>query len=223
MRAFLLFALLLVPFFVLADDKKGPAFPEKESDVPGTFYTYVLPRPPQPPKPGEEMKEPPPPPIIDKNDGSLRNKGAFQCLISKHSLNPTVMIAVRGSDLTEPLKDLIQKVDNAVNKNREVALGGFLVVIADKITDIARDDDAREEQELKLETFPVKLNHIDLAIDGKKKLEKFGMDEQTEILVLLYDRYRMKNYFKLTRPELTKEMKDKILKAIAEDLKADQG
>src|SRR5437762_908713 len=54
-------------------------------------------------------------------------KGKYHCLISQHGLNPMVLIFVRTLDLGNAFKDLLRKIDSAIDKNPGIGLGGLVV------------------------------------------------------------------------------------------------
>ena len=56
-----------------------------------------------------------------------KKKGKYQCLITEHELNPTVMVLVRGAEVTEPLKYLLVKLNNAIDRNSNTRLAGFAI------------------------------------------------------------------------------------------------
>src|SRR3954471_23723981 len=105
-----------------------PPFPQVGSDLPGPFYSYMA---------------------------TGKKKGKYQCLITEHELNPTVMVLVRAAEMTEPLKYLLVKLNNAIDRNSNSRLAGFAIFLSDQIKDLAgadgRDDEEREAMEKKLE------------------------------------------------------------------------
>src|SRR5205823_5744957 len=92
--------LLVIVSTASAQEKKTPVFPEPGSDIPGPFHTY---------------------------NASGKKKGRFHCLVSEHELNPVVMVIVRGTEVSVPLRYLLVKLDNAIKNNPNSRLSGFAV------------------------------------------------------------------------------------------------
>src|SRR5688500_15680358 len=110
-----LLALSLSGSLGFAQTEKAPEFPQPGSDVPGPFYAYMA---------------------------TGKKKGKFHCLVTEHELNPVAMVIVRGTDMTEGLKYLLVKLNNAVDRNPNTRLASFAVFTTDKLKDLAREDDA---------------------------------------------------------------------------------
>jgi hypothetical protein len=153
----------------LAQSGKPPPFPQVGSDLPGPFFSYMA---------------------------TGKKKGKFHCLLTEHELNPTVMVLVRGAETTDPLKYLLVKLDNAIDRNPNTRLAGFAIFLSDGIKDLAGkdkdDDEAREEMEKKLEDIArdAGLKYVTLAIDLKERLERYKVGE-LDVVVILYNRYRV--------------------------------
>jgi hypothetical protein len=181
------------------EDKSAPAYPAPDSDIPGPFTCYIA--------------------------TGLR-KGKFHCLVTYHELNPVAMVIVRGTELTEPLKYLLVKLDTAVEKNPNTRLASFVVFLTDKIKEFPardnQDDDERENLEKALEDIQrdANLKHLTLALSIKKMLEKYKLDDKAEVVVLLYNRYRTVAHYSLTREELTEAKAKEILGDVASKLGA---
>src|SRR4051794_37516308 len=185
----------------LAQPTKAPVFPEAGSDLPGPFYSYIA---------------------------TGKKKGKFHCLITEHDLNPVVMVMVRGVEMTEPLKYLLVKLDNAVDRNPNSRLASFFIFHTDKIKDLAREDalndktgTIREEMEKKVDDIArdTNLKHISLALDITDRLQKYKADSG-DVVVLLYNRYRVVSFHALKKNELTEAKAKQILGEVAKDLGA---
>ena len=90
-----------------------------------------------------------------------RYKGRYHSPISQFGLEPMVMLFTRETEFSDPLKDLLKQIDNAVEKNPAARLHPFLVVQADDLPEVigvdpdpavaSKDDDKRIELATKLE------------------------------------------------------------------------
>ncbi len=202
MRRILAVAFLLEavsPLFAQAPEPL--VYPQPGSDIPGSFTSYIA---------------------------TGKRKGKYHCLVTEHDLNPVVMIVVRGTELTRPLRELLIKVDNAIDKNPNERLAGFAVFLTDKLTDLAQekkvpdDFDIRDELETKLGDIQkdAGLKHLTLALNLKDKLKDYKVDDQVEVAVLLYHRFQTESLHLMTREQLTDAKVKEILGEIATKLGA---
>jgi hypothetical protein len=133
---------------------------------------------------------------------------------------------MRGTEMTEPLKFLLVKLDSAVERNPNTRLASFAVFLTDQIKEIAakdrEDDDKREELEKQLEDVArdAGLKKVTLALATKKMLENYRIPETAEVVVLLYHRYRVVSFHSFTREQFTEEKAKAILGEVAEKLGA---
>ncbi len=115
-------------------------------------------------------------------------KGRYHSQISEFGLEPMVMLFTRETDFSDPLKDLLKQIDNAVEKNPAARLHPFLVVQADALPEVLgvdpdpavanKDDDKRIELAAKLEgeAAALMLKHVDILLAGKADLAKYNLD-----------------------------------------------
>jgi hypothetical protein len=188
----LVFLVLLVA--APAAPAQAPKYPAPGSDLPGPFYSYMA---------------------------TGKRKGKFHCLVTEHELNPVVMVIVRGVEKNEPLRNLLTKLNNAVDRNPNARLASFAVFLTDRIKDLAREDDNREELEKKLEDVArdANLQHVTVALDLQDRLQKYKVEE-ADIVVILYNRYRVVSFHSLKRDQLTDAKAKEILGEVAEKLGA---
>lgn len=146
-------------------------------------------------------------PAIEKTDPKLPNvpgpfhaynvtgfynpkaKGHYHSQISEFGLEPMVMLFARETDFSDPLKDLLKQIDNAVEKNPAARLHPFLVVQSDDLPEVigvdpdpataGKDDDKRIELAAKLEgeAAALMLKHVDIVLAGKADLAKYNLDD----------------------------------------------
>lgn len=146
--------------------RAGGPYPSPGSDIPGPFSAY---------------------------NATGKFKGRYHCLVSEHGLNPVVMVVIRGAEVKEAgLRNLLVKLDNAVDKNPVARLASFAVFLPDTIADVARDDDKRDEVETKLEDLKkdAGLKHVTLALDVPAHLAAWKLDKDADVIVVLYREYR---------------------------------
>lgn len=186
----LLFALALS-----AQDSTTGKFPAKDSDIPGPFTTYVA--------------------------SGEKKKGKFHCLVTEFDLNPVVMVMVRGTEMSDVLKSLLRKVELAIELNPNSRLSSFFVFHTDKSKDLARDDDIREGLEKEIESINREppLKHVVLALDVTERLRNYKADT-ADVVVLLYNRYRVVALHAMKMDDVTEEKRNQILREIAEGLGA---
>jgi hypothetical protein len=149
-------------------------------------------------------------------------KGNFHCLVSEYDLEPVVMIVARDLELSEPFKDLLKRLDNAIAKNPAVRLRGFVVLLSDALPDVVQNDDKREELAAKLEDAAkgLELKHVVLCLDSKSDLEKYALDESAAATVVLYHKLKVVAHWPLSRQDLTAAKVQEIMTQVADKLGA---
>jgi len=137
----------------------------KLPDVPGPFHAYNV-----------------------TNNYNKDYKHRYHSPISQFGLEPMVMLFTRETEFSDPLKDLLKQIDNAVEKNPTARLHPFLVVQSDALPEVigvdpdpaaaSKDDDKRGELATKLEgeSDALMLKHVDILLAGKADLAKFNLD-----------------------------------------------
>ncbi len=116
-------------------------------------------------------------------------KGRYHSQISEFGLEPMVMLFTRETEFSDPLKDLLKQVNNAVEKNPTARLHPFLVVQSDDLPEVigvdpdpavaSKDDDKRIELATKLEdqAKALMIPHIDILLAGKADLAKYNLND----------------------------------------------
>src|SRR5436190_11802011 len=181
-----LLSVLVLGAVVLAQGAPPPTFPKPGSDIPGPFHVYNV---------------------------TGKKKGTYHCLVSEFALGPVVMIVVRGvEDKDGGLQPLLVKLDNLIDKNPNTRLGSFAVFLSKTLKDVAREDDQRDKLSKKIEDlFKVGgVKHIVLALDTPKTLAKWPLDEKADVIVVLYNEYRVLAVHNLTWEQLKPPEKDKL-------------
>src|SRR5262245_28994070 len=73
------------------------------------------------------------------------SKGRYHDPVAEHALDPVVLIFSRDLDVSDPLKDLLQKLDAVIDKNPPARIRGVVVFLTDDLPDVITEDDKREE------------------------------------------------------------------------------
>ena len=186
MRFFaLLLALLLTATAQPADKVADPFAPGK--NLPGSFHpfnvTAVLPSDTEP----EEKKGPGSP----AEKYNTRNK--FHCLISEYEYDPVVLLLVRGLEENAALRDLLEKLDGVIERNRKkVRLHAFVVFTDNELTNVLTQDEKREALVPAIARLAedLKLRHVVLTLAGKEDLARYPLGDNS-LIALLYQRLRI--------------------------------
>jgi hypothetical protein len=150
------------------------------------------------------------------------HKGNFHCLISEHGLNPAVLIFCRDLELTPPAKDLLQKLDLAVEKNPKARLAVSVVFVPDELKDVVTDDDKRQALATGIEdaTKEAMLKNVVLALASKADVAKYGLDDNAAFTIVVYNKLQVRAVEKLDKDQLTAEKVQAIQALMGEKLGA---
>jgi hypothetical protein len=159
-----LFIALTALLLVAADDPK-PSGLKPGTDIPGPFTPYNV---------------------------TGKHKGRFHCFLCEHGLDPAVLVFVRGSDGGKEVEELLQTLDGVSKDNARARLAVYGVFLDDEF-DLVADDDKREVASKKVEDQGTKLERAILALESRKNLAKYRLDDNAEVIVVLYDRYKIKD------------------------------
>jgi hypothetical protein len=218
----LLLAVLLALGFVLpvanAQDKTSPLTVGK--NLPASFHPYnvtsrllVKEEPDEGDKEKVEIKS-------KSKKAPYTTKGKFHCLITEYDLDPVVMLFVRGTSDEEGFRDLLQKIDGAIDRNPGVRLHSFVVFIDDDLTNVVEEDDKREAAEKKIQekvADDLKLKSVVLTLASKSDVAKYELDPATAVTAVLYKKLRIEAVHKVSRDKLDKAEADAV-KAIMTDV-----
>ena len=161
------------------------------------------------------------------------HKEHFHCLVSEHGLDPMVMIFYKNVDFSDPLPNLLKRLDTAIDKNPNTRLGASLVFLPDDLPDVvgstekdqeanSKNDDARLELAKKIEAAGSdnKLKHVVLCLDNKSDVEKYELSDENLITVVLYAKLKIVAVYALPKSEFTEAALEKIMTDVAEKLGA---
>jgi hypothetical protein len=211
MRLFVLFAgVSLIALFAAvpmrsAEIKKGPLVVGK--NVPGPFHPYnvtarVI--------PAEELEE------ADKEEAEkakdkdkekkpYTTRGKFHCLVTEYDLNPVVLLVARKLNDSEGFRDLLKKIDAAIDKNRLSRLRAF-VVFLEKDMNVVTEDEKREQLEKDIQKVAddLGLKNVVLTLAGSKDLAKYDLDDAAALTAILYRTLRIRGSHTFERDDLEK-------------------
>ncbi|MFN4257912.1 MAG: hypothetical protein ACK4RK_01340 [Gemmataceae bacterium] len=126
--------------------------------------------------------------------------GKKHCLVCENGLNPVVMIFAR--EVSEPLVQLIAKVDEVTAQNRQNEMGSFVVFLS--------FDEDLEEQLPKL-AKEKKLKHLILSIDHPAGPQDYQVAQAADVTVVLYTDHEVKANHAFKKGELTDKAIERIL------------
>jgi hypothetical protein len=218
MRRCLLCALLLLPALAadtLQDEKKAPPAKKKVppltpgSDLPGSLHPFVVTGP-----------------FIAKLQQQAQNKekvdGRFHCPLAEHGLNPMVLLVVKDLRFPDAFKELLSRLDNAIEKNPSVRLGATVIFLSDDLTDPVTEDDRRAAlaEQLRGLAGALKLKNVALALDGPTDVERYDTEKDAAYQMVLARRYKVAAYEAVARDKLTPEKVQQLMGLVAEKLGA---
>ena len=182
---------LLVTAIVLAEE---PAGAEVGKNLPGTFQPYnVNAAIPLTEEPEAEPKEKGPKPA------KYSSKDKFHCLVTEYDLDPVVMLVARGLEDNAAFRDLLTKLDAALDRNKIARLRCFVVFQDAALADVATQDEKRDEIVKKLDklVLDAKLKNVVVALAGKDDLAKYKLDPTTALTAILYKKLRVEAVHKV--------------------------
>jgi hypothetical protein len=161
------------------------------------------------------------------------HKHRFHCIISEHDLDPMVLIFYKNVDFSDPLPNLLKRLDAAIDKNASARLGSFVVFLPDDLPDVAgsndkseetnsKNDDARIELEKKIDQAgsDMKLKHVILCLDSKSDVEKYDLSDSDLVTVVLYKKLKVVAVYRLPKSDFTDAAVEKIMTDVAGELGA---
>ena len=154
------------------------------------------------------------------------HKQHFHSLVSEHDLDPMVMVFYKSVDFSDPLPDLLKRLDTAITKNPDVRLGSFAVFLPEDLSDVVGGDDKTDDARLKLEkqidqaASDMKLKNVILCMDTKADVDKYGLSESNLITVVLYTKLKVFAVYALPKSDFTPAAIDKIMAEVADKLGA---
>jgi len=149
-----------------------------------------------------------------------RFKGRFHCLVCQHGLNPTAAVFVRGTGDLQGVSALLQALEAAVKtkKHEKARLGAFAVFTDEQVPDVVSNDDKRDQEVKNLEDTAAKLDRVTVALESKSNLEKYHLNPDVEVTLILYDKLKIVDVKTVAKGKLTKESVPTIVTEIVSKL-----
>lgn len=189
MSRFVAFAVgccLLWTACVLCADE--PAGAKVGKNIPGTFQPYnVNSAIPLLEEPEEEPKDKGP------KKPKYTSKGKFHCLVTEYDLDPVVMLVARGLEDNANFRDLLTKLDAALERNKIARLRCFVVFQDEALADAITQDDKRDEIARRLDklVLDAKLKNVVVCLAGKDDLARYVLDPTAALTAILYKKLRV--------------------------------
>lgn len=213
MRRWLVPGLLLLPVVaVSAQDAADPLAPGKS--IPATFHAFNVNAtvPAAEESTGEKAKP---------KEEDYTTKFKYHCLVTRYDLDPTLMLLVRGTEGNDAVKDLLKKIDKAIDDNRRfVRLRAFIVFVQEDLNNLTEEDDKRDAKAKKLEAFAddLKLRNVVVALAAKPDLEKYKLGDSA-LTAVLYKKLKIDASHRFAADKID----ESAVKAILADVKVKLG
>jgi hypothetical protein len=149
-------------------------------------------------------------------------KGHYHSHISEFGLEPIVMIVTREVDFSDPLKGLLKKIDDAIEKNPAARLHAFVVVLSEDVPDVVGADDKSDDKRIEVTTQledqakALMLLHIDVVLAGKSDLQKYNLDDAGFAFYLFKSAKVTANRILKTGDKVTDALTTEIMAVLAE-------
>ena len=186
------FAALLAGCCLLATDlvvpAQEPGGAEVGKNIAGTFQPFnVNVAIPLNEEPEAEPKDKGP------KQAKYTSKGKFHCLVTEYDLDPVVMLVARGLEDNAAFRDLLTKLDAALDRNKIARLRCFVVFQDAALADVVTEDDKRDEMVKKLDklVLDAKLKNVVVTLAGKDDLARYKLDPATALTAVLYKKLRV--------------------------------
>jgi hypothetical protein len=179
----------------------------------------------KPLKPGNDL----PGPFLPYNvTGPKETRGKYNCLVSQYGMEPMAFLFVRNADekMKNDLLPLLKGLDDALEKNPTARIGSFAVFIFDDLPEVVgaseKSDDDRKKKASEFEALAnaAMLKHVILCLDGKADLEKYALDDNVAVTVVLANKCRIVNVYEWTKDQLKEDKFKAVLAEVADKLGA---
>jgi hypothetical protein len=142
--------------------------------------------------------------------------------VSQHGLDPLVLILARDLEPTDSLKDLLRKLDTAVDKNSNLRLAAWGIFLSDDLPDVVGMDDKREDLATMVEDLAkaTDLKQVVLGLASKADVEKYGLEDPNTYAVVIANKARILASHLLKKEELNDAKVQEILKQVETKLGA---
>src|SRR5262249_32505563 len=134
--------------------------------------------------------------------------GNPHCLVCEYGLDPVMAIFARQR--SEALKSLLEKADAVLERQRGPRLRGFAVILS--------DDFVKEESRKKLmkdvAEWATEFKRVVVSIDGPSGPEKYNLNKDADLTVLLYRKHKVFANFAFAKDEFKDTDIEMILAAV---------
>jgi hypothetical protein len=125
--------------------------------------------------------------------------GEKHCLVCQNGPNPVAMVFAR--QVSEPLTKLIKKLDEATARNGDKQMGSFVVFLS---------DDESLQSKLKELAKNERLEKIILSIDNPAGPEKYNVNRDADVTVILYNQSKVKANYAFKKGQFTERAIEKV-------------
>jgi hypothetical protein len=154
------------------------------------------------------------------------HKDHYHCLVSEHGLDPLVLVFARDLEVGEPMKALLSNLDTAIDQNPNARLAACVVFLPESLPEAIgttdKNDDEREALAQKVADIAegLKLKHVVLCLDSKRDVEKYRLDDEAAVTVILCNKYQVLSRHSLAMDKMTDEAVKQIMAEVASKLGA---
>ena len=143
--------------------------------------------------------------------------GNPHCLVCEFGLRPSVLVFTRAVPADKsPVMDLIQKLDEAVDHQKNAELRAGVIVLNDAFT----KEQTRKEVVRRLESSLRELKHVLVAMDGPAGPEPYKLNPEAGVTVLLYNKQKVVGSFAYPKDKFTDKDVAGIVAAVNKMIKA---
>jgi hypothetical protein len=147
-------------------------------------------------------------------------KGRYHCLVSEYDADPVVLLFARGLNDNAAFRDLLQKLDSAIERNPSARLRCFVVFLADDLPSPIDDDDKREGAAAAVEKLGADLKHVVLCLGSRADAKKYEVQDDSAFTALLYKRLFMESIHLAPADKVDEALEKTILGEVSSKLGA---
>jgi hypothetical protein len=137
--------------------------------------------------------------------------GNPHCLVCEFGLRPSVLVFTREIPAEKsPVTDLIQKLDEAVDRHKNTELRAGVVVLNEAFA----KEQTRKESVRRLESSLRELKHVLVAVGSPAGPEAYKLNPKVDLTVLVYNNQRVVANFAYSKDQFTDKDVDAILAAV---------
>jgi hypothetical protein len=155
-------------------------------------------------------------------------KNRYHCLVCEYGLKPTVMVFAREQPegKNAGLDDLLQKLEEAVERHKEAYLHAFVVFLSPdartSVTDPSTDDPAKLVDEAaawesllgRMRPRAEKLKNVVLAVYPAEGPPGYKLAKEADVTVVLYRKHRVVAGFAFAKGKLDEEGVGQVMKKV---------